>query len=305
MYSAGQINTLGLRIRDKVFDETDIRMLEEIRAEYDSLLLSTSHWVGQALTRAHIASVFAGRSKRTKSLIRKLARPENHGMNLSRMADMVGLRVVVRDRAAQDSAVDALERHFLSDAKTINYLNDGKLYRAVHLIVAEDKSFRSIEVQVRTLPQQLWANESESFGEQVKEGGGPEDIREYLEQLSVTSRHIDNGEAVPAEERASKYFESRATLSLRLPLLGREFDEVTKTQQAAAKMGTYIVVYDNEINQWTQKTFYEPDERKSALQDYQRISGSVDQARFETLILNSSSDAVLRVTHPRFFPEVS
>ncbi len=304
MYTAGQIDTLGRRIRDKVSNEDDIRALEEIRAEYDDLLLSTSDSVGQALAREGIASVFAGRSKRTKSLIRKLTRPQNHGMDLSRMADMVGLRVVVRDMDAQRRAVDAL---YLGRIKK-DYLDDGEPYRAFHLIGKEDEGlnpFKPIEIQIRTLPQQLWANESESFGEQVKEGGGPHDIREYLQQLSVACHHIDNGEDTSAEQRTSQYFDTRATLTFRLPQLGRVFDDVIREQQAAAKIGTYIVVFDNDTNQCTQKFAYEPADRNVAVEDYQRLSRSLDQVRYETLILNSSSDSILRVTHPRFFPEAS
>jgi len=155
------------------------------------------------------------------------------------------------------------------------------------------------------LPQQLWANESESFGEQVKEGGGPEDIREYLQQLSAACRHIDTGEDIPAELQTSEYFNTRATLSFRLPLLSRVFNDVVAEQQAAAEIATYIVVFDSDTNQCTQKFAYDPTDRDLALADYQRLSRSLDQVRYETLILNSSSDSILRVTHPRFFPEAS
>lgn len=299
MHKAGQIDALGRRFRDNISDEEDIRMLEAVRAEYDSLLLETANWTRTALGNARIESVFAGRSKRTKSLKRKLARPQNRGMDLSRMADLVGLRVVVRNMQAQRRAADALS----IAAEERNYLDDELPYRAIHVITKEDMGFRMIETQIRTVPQQLWANESESFGEQVKEGGGPTEIREYLQQLSGACRCIDHNQEIPTSLTSSTLFVARGTLSFRLPQMEKNFDEAIRGQRPGTEMATCIAVYDNSINQCTQEFRYEPGERMRAIEDYQRITRSLDDTRYETLIFNSSSDATLRVTHPRFFPE--
>jgi len=300
MHNPGQIDALGKRFRDNTSDEKDIRMLEEVRAEYDALLLDTARWTGKALKSANIESVFAGRSKRTKSLKRKLVRPGNHSMDLSRMADLVGLRVVVRDLVAQRRAADVLS---LATVGQRVYLDDGRPYRAIHLISKEDNGFRLIETQIRTLAQQLWANESESFGEQVKEGGGPADIREYLEQLSTACRLIDNREEVPEAITLSEFFVTRATLSFRLPRMKVLYEEAIRVRTFNSEMTTHVAVYDNSTNQCTQDFIYEQSDRLRAIADYQRITQSLDEARYETLILNSVSDATLRVTHPRFFPE--
>jgi len=299
MHTARQIDDLGDRLRAKSSLEDDFRLLEEARGEYDAALFATNNWVCKAMELAKTGYVCAGRSKRTKSIVRKLGRPENKNMPLSKMVDMVGLRVVVRDLAAQTKAVDAIS--LTMERK--NYLDDGKLYRAIHLIDTEDKGFKPIEIQVRTLPQQIWANESESFGEGVKEGGGPEDIRNYLSKLSAICRDLDNNKAIPTEQDLSGYFESRATLSLRIPHLQKTFDEVVSDHNPGESAATFIVVYDNETNICTRKDRYETGERYRALSDYRALIQTVDQARYETLILNSSSDAALRVTHPRFFPE--
>lgn len=299
MYTAREIDDLGVRLRDKSASEIDLRSLEEARVEYDAILFATNHWIRAVMARGNTPYVCAGRSKRTKSIVRKLARPENTNMALSRMVDMVGLRVIVRDLEAQRRAVDAISLTM----QKVDYLDDGKPYRAIHLIDKEDKGFKPIEIQVRTLPQQIWANESESFGEEIKEGGGDADIREYLNRLSVVCRDIDNGGPVPDEALLSGFFESRATLSLKLPRLGRAFDEAVAEQETSLGAATYVIVYDNEVNQCTRKDRYEAHERAVALRDYRELTSTIEQARYETLILNSSSDAALRVTHPRFFPE--
>jgi hypothetical protein len=58
-----------------------------------------------------------------------------------------------------------------------------------------------VEVQVRTFYQHLWALVSESMGEQVKEGGGDDEQRRYLADLShaICKRE----EANPTEHQRS------------------------------------------------------------------------------------------------------
>jgi hypothetical protein len=51
------------------------------------------------------------------------------------------------------------------------------------------------EVQIRTYYQHLWSLVSESLGEQVKEGGGQPEVREYLSHLSRTIRDWETSNA--------------------------------------------------------------------------------------------------------------
>jgi len=93
MPSGAQLKALGKRLRDGTCTDVDFAVLEELRQELDTVLVATA---GEVRTKLNgFPVVMAGRSKRTRSIVRKLRRPANSGMDLSRMEDLIGLRVVV------------------------------------------------------------------------------------------------------------------------------------------------------------------------------------------------------------------
>jgi len=302
MLSGAAIKSLGKRFRDGNYGEEDVALLEDYRATFDEVLLTVSARLNRALTTAGVSFVIAGRSKRIRSIIRKLARPEYHAMDLSRMADVVGLRVLVHDSHDQETALAAIGGA-CPGARLIDYRDGVRPYRAAHVIVREDEGFRSVEIQVRTLPQQLWANESESFGEEAKAGGGDPDIQAYLIELSPLCVMLDREIPRSDADGVSPYFKGRLPLGLRLPVLQTLFVRAAARPGAEPPNESYIIVYDSETNQCYQQHKYTLGERQEALSDYRRLTRSLDENRYETLILNSNSDAAIQVTHPRFFPE--
>ena len=108
--------------------------------------------------------ILSGRLKRNKSIIRKLIREPN--MDLSRMSDIAGLRIIVKDIESQLQLSSVVESS-MDTEKINNYVDTKNNYRAIHILGKYDN--KPIEIQVRTLLQQLWAVESESYGEKVKE----------------------------------------------------------------------------------------------------------------------------------------
>jgi ppGpp synthetase/RelA/SpoT-type nucleotidyltranferase len=302
MFTGAQIKSLGKRFRDGNYGENDIVLLEDYRATFDETLLTVTARINHALIAQKVPFVVAGRTKRIRSIIRKLARPQNHDMDLSRMADIVGLRVLVQNILVQEAAVAAITKEF-PDAKVIDYRNTDQIYRSIHILVRVDAGFRKMEIQIRTLPQQLWANESESFGEEVKAGGGDPDIQAYLKELSSDCNSLDRGIPKTDQDADSIYFKTRLPIGLRLMVLESLFKRIVPITGEMLPHESYLVVYDNETNQCLQKYRYMPEERMEALDDFRRITRSLDENRYEVLVLNSSSDAVIQVTHPRFFPE--
>jgi len=114
-------------------------------------------------------------------------------MHLSQMADILGMRVICGSFAQAEEIARSLssspwfkrERSYWDNARDTGY-------RACHLLMHAKQELPSkkgaltvhFEVQVRSYYQHLWGLVSESYGEQVKEGGGPSAIRNYLESLS-------------------------------------------------------------------------------------------------------------------------
>jgi ppGpp synthetase/RelA/SpoT-type nucleotidyltranferase len=181
-----QIDRLGERLRKGMVAETDLRLLDQYRRSfadaYDSVVEIVRDRLGQQPT---------GRpAKSTTSIVDKLKR---ESIRLSQIQDIAGCRLVVADILAQQRVVDDLSRTFDKVAVVDRRERPSHGYRAVHVIVSVDGT--SIEIQVRTTLQHLWAELSEKFSDLVdpaiKYGGGPDVIRS---QLADTSMLISNAE---------------------------------------------------------------------------------------------------------------
>lgn len=84
------------------------------------------------------------------------------------MQDITGCRLNVVDIREQDGALERLLGVF-PGARVVDRRHDPHLgYRAIHLIPVLDG--RQVEIQIRTLWQDLWANLSESMADKVGSG---------------------------------------------------------------------------------------------------------------------------------------
>jgi ppGpp synthetase/RelA/SpoT-type nucleotidyltranferase len=297
-FSGNEIKKLGKRLRDGATTPEDLSMLDGLRSCYDPLLICMSGRVDELLATNGFRSLLSGRSKRTKSIIRKLRRPENHGMDLSRMGDIVGLRVLLTSTDEQDRALQVLSGT-LEQKAVMDHRGGDKLYRSLHLIVSDENHL--VEIQLRTLPQHVWAVESEVLGEKAKEGSLQPDQRTYLKALSHACAQIDAGTSViESHYPNTPFLHERQPLSSLLPHLIEKFGRATATYQPSHAGNTFIVVFDNELGQLLHQHAFAPAERSDAIAKYRWITAHLSDTRFETLIFNSFSSDVLGVTHPRF-----
>jgi ppGpp synthetase/RelA/SpoT-type nucleotidyltranferase len=298
--SGNALKRLGKRFRDGVYSEEDISALEEYRDSFDPALVEVGDELNSSVGRSGIPALMAGRSKRVKSIVRKLQRAENHGMALSKVSDLIGLRVLVENLGQQDEVLELVSAQF-DCTRVYDYRTKEHEYRAVHVHVSAGE--RVLELQIRSLPQHLWASESEAFGERVKEGGGKSDVRSYLSVLSLACARLDEGEDQTEADYDSSLMKARTPLSGRLPDMLSRFRVAARTAADNETPGSFVVIYDRESNRLTQCFEYGPDERSQAVLDYRQKCKFVDGVRFEALILNTTSAEAAAVTHPRFFPE--
>jgi ppGpp synthetase/RelA/SpoT-type nucleotidyltranferase len=131
--------------------------------------------------KAHLRDLgFAptGRVKTTPTMTDKLRR--THGMELSRMQDVAGARIVVRDLAAQDEAKDKISDFYSAQHcpwREVDRRKDPRFgYKAVHLVVRVDDM--PVEIQIRTELQDTWAQIVERladrWGRGIRYGEAPE-----------------------------------------------------------------------------------------------------------------------------------
>ena len=187
--SQKQINKIGKKFRDSIYDENDYNFLEDFKKSYDQLLIDKTSNVSEIINKKLNNFVLVGRLKRTNSIIRKLQRKNNYGMDLTRMSDIAGLRLIVNNMEDQNLVIDLINNK-LSIEKMYDYRDSDQNYRSVHLISKIEEKL--IEIQIRTVAQQTWADESEGFGEHAKQGFYSEQVGEYLKILSNVVHKIDN-----------------------------------------------------------------------------------------------------------------
>lgn len=137
------------------------------------------------------------RLKKFATIVDKLARLER--MKLSRMEDIGGCRVVVPNMAESRDLARRLKKNW-TITRDRDYVLDPKPdgYRARHLVAIKDGRF--IEVQIRTVLQDFWANTVERDGRRdgvgLKFGKGSAVVREQYRQISELMAAEERGEAL-------------------------------------------------------------------------------------------------------------
>jgi putative GTP pyrophosphokinase len=157
----------------------------------------------------------AQRLKRLDTLIGKLGREQG---NVTQMQDIGGVRAVLPSlrhvyvvrRRLLKSWVVLRERDYIAQPKSSGY-------RALHLIVR--RMGFPIEVQLRTIGQDVWANQVEETGRQVgldlKFGAGNEHLDSIFLTMAELIARFDRAELSPEELRDG--LRSLPLLTIRTP----------------------------------------------------------------------------------------
>jgi ppGpp synthetase/RelA/SpoT-type nucleotidyltranferase len=178
--SRNQIEKLGRRLAaSSEVSDSDLNALEDLVACHMSVLeLARPRLDGLATTVGTSQLHITHRAKTTQTIIEKLRRQD--GMSLPRMQDLAGIRVVgAVSPSDQDELVAEIVRRFPGDPREPSTKARREVpsygYRAVHVIVSLGGI--TIELQVRTLMQHVWANVMERladlFGRQIRYGEPP------------------------------------------------------------------------------------------------------------------------------------
>lgn len=142
------------------------------------------------------------RLKRLDSIHRKLSRQESN-FRLSSLDDVIGIRVIcpsLQEVVSFSNSIKGLAAYKTTKDYTEKEHHGGTGYRGIHHIMKFQQSIcenRKItvrfEIQVRSYYQHMWAVWSESFGENIKQGGGydpSEKEEEIKKELELVSKKI-------------------------------------------------------------------------------------------------------------------
>ena len=177
--SKTQIDRLGDRLRKGSPSEADLRLLDEYRLSfgdaYDAIIRTI---------REKLQLEPTGRPDKTPSSIAEKLRRES--IRLSQIQDIAGCRIIVPDVFTQDHITATLHDTFPETRVMDRRKSPSHGYRAVHVIVMTQGV--SVEIQVRTALQDLWAELSERLSDvvdsSIKYGGGDPEDRQWLLLIS-------------------------------------------------------------------------------------------------------------------------
>jgi putative GTP pyrophosphokinase len=240
-FSKTQIDRLGDRLKKGDISEADLRLLDEYRRSFAQAF----GFIVEAIRRELALELTERAEKSTTSIVEKLKR---ESIRLTQIQDIAGCRLIVPDIANQEAVVQSLKNLFERTTIIDRRQKPSHGYRAVHVVVScLDKI---VEIQVRTLLQQLWAELSERLSDvldpAIKYGGGDDWFQKALIHIPdvVAEEELYEMELVKSALSSSKGFRVETTPSLGDPnetLVSKKQEILEKLQEAINVVSKYSI----------------------------------------------------------------
>lgn len=207
--SRGSVDRAGQLLREwyesGVLSGQDVQdasaVLNDYRSQIKDPLKKVVMGLRSAVRTAGSEVLVSERLKRQPRIIGKLIRFPR--MQLTYMQDIGGCRAILPDPASVDNVRRRIERQ-KSEVVRINDYNvdvPSSGYRAVHIVVRREGAL--VEVQLRTVRQQMWADLVEELDKayrlNLKNEDGPGEVLDYLRTFGSILAMIDRTGTVDPE----------------------------------------------------------------------------------------------------------
>lgn len=210
MITKEKINQAGQRLinkESKVSQKEANLILQQFRFIHQHPMSLFRHMIERKLKKHKINTSPVQRLKRIPSIIKKLKIQKN--MNLSRMQDIGGLRVVVDSMQEVDlirNEIKKVERHGsfkFTFANEKNYVKNPPEsgYRSIHMVYKYNKDIPierqcRVEIQIRTKLQHSWSTAVEVLGtylnQPLKQSLGNEEYLDIFKDISRLFVGLEN-----------------------------------------------------------------------------------------------------------------
>lgn len=155
----GEINRLGKRIvkSNGGLSSDDLVTLQDFRTTFSKPLTDTFSKVVEIKNKVRQSSIVAFRLKRISTIANKMVR--NPDMNLSRMGDIAGIRMIFDNDKDVYDALELIQNEFEQSGKINDYIKKPKKigYQSIHIYVKDKVFGKRIEIQIRTTTHHNWS----------------------------------------------------------------------------------------------------------------------------------------------------
>lgn len=321
-YSGSQINKAGRIFINphSTVEEKDaaLKVINNWRASHAyPLQIICSH-----LRRNNPNAIVVQRLKRLDSIIDKLNRNKEHIMELYRMQDLGGCRVIVNSIDDVYKAVDKYKnsrvRHILK--KEYDYIQNPKVsgYRSYHMVYkfySDKKDTYNknmlIEIQFRTQLQHIWATAVEMMGiytkSNLKASNGNEDILRFFTLVSSVFAIQENTPICPnTSKRVDELITEIETLNKKHNILSTlSAINVTINYTSGLKMTGKNLYYLLILN-YNKKTVQVKSFHASKIEVATKIYDKIEKESTNNVVLvSATSFDALKLAYPNYFVDIS
>ncbi|WP_429129676.1 hypothetical protein [Aeromonas media] len=264
------------------------------------------------------SSIIAQRLKRAPSIISKLSREQ--GMNLDRMEDIAGCRIIVKTISdvykTRDMIINGRTRNILHRER--DYIANPKAsgYRGIHLVYKyngkkTNYSGLAVELQIRSKVQHSWATAVEVVGaftgQALKASQGASEWLEFFQLASIAFSKIEN------KKLTIDYSDSEHQ---KLILLSKKLDVLSKIRAFAVSTNKlsnnkrkgddyFLLKLDTEKSIISLKS-YASSELDQATSHYSEIEREVkDKKHIDVVLVSTKSIHSLKKAYPNYFADTS
>lgn len=305
------INKLGDTIRRDSKDAEYDKAVETLNAwrESHGQLMDEYYDKCVRITKAEPMKniIVAQRLKRLPTIINKLNRFS--GMSLSRMQDIAGVRLIVRDMR-QFSQIEKRLRSWRNLYKVKDYIGSPKEdgYRSKHFIFKKDGMY--VEIQLRTQVQHIWATSIETVDifrkSSIKIGQDRTYWYDFFRQTSSALAIVEG--TPPIREFTNKTLDEICSLIKSTMVAHRirqslQSIEISRQVYASKNIvqGAYYLVLDLDFAKKICKiSSFEEAQYELAVQQYQKLEHNM--GKNNSIVLVSVSDIKkLNDAYPNYF----
>jgi hypothetical protein len=310
--SKSQVNKAGSALAQAKYAESEeFREFSEVVDDWRALHGAPMYWMAESV-RGRLSRVLrhvavGQRLKRKHQIVAKLRREK---IKLARMQDIGGCRAVVESAPEVILAADRIKRcgPYYEILRQSDYREAGRAetgYRALHLIAVREG--HQIEIQLRTLRQQAWAEAVERASNRsrfdLKSGSGPLKMLEFFRLSSDALHSLDAGKQIGSSLRIKLRELEAAVREHMPPVETHERPAAAKLRQRefSSRLNNWLIVYDwraarfagwSDLGADTEKaaSTYASFERRYSYQD-----------GYEVVLIGADSTETIKRTHAHYF----